>query len=77
MKKLLAGSLLFWSSLAYAGERHPEAINQPILDIGPGAHITGPLIVRDTITGGVIFFVRQESKLDVEAGSTGVQVFSR
>jgi hypothetical protein len=43
MKKLLVGSLLFWSSLAYAGERHSEAINNPIVDVGPGAHIKGPL----------------------------------
>ena len=70
MKKLLVGSLLFWSSLAYAGERHSEATNKPIVDIGPGAHIKGPLIVRDTITGEIIFFVRQDSKLDVEASST-------
>ncbi len=77
MKKLLVGSLLFGSSLAYAGERHPEAINQSIVDIGSGASIKGPLVVRDARTGEVIFSVRSDSKLDVESGSTGVQLFPR
>jgi hypothetical protein len=76
MMKLLVGSLLFVSSLAYAGERHPGA-KRPVVDIGPGAHIKGPLVVRDARTGDVLFSVRADSKLDVEAGSPGVQLFSR
>ena len=38
MMKLLVGSLLFVSSLAYAGERHPGA-KQPVVDIGPPANV--------------------------------------
>lgn len=75
MNKWLVGSLLFGSSLAFAGEYHPEV--QPIVDIGAGAHIKGPLVVRDFITGEVVFSVRSDSALDVGAGSSGVQLFSR
>jgi hypothetical protein len=75
MKKLLVGSLFFGISLAYAAERDP-VINQPIVNIGPGAHIKGPLVVRDARTGEVIFSVRQDSELDVEARAQGrVQLF--
>jgi hypothetical protein len=60
-----------------AGDFLNNNINQPIVEIGPGAHIKGPLVVRDAATGEVIFSVRTDSKLDVEAGSTGVKLFSR
>jgi hypothetical protein len=65
----LMGSLLFGSSLAFAGEHHP------VVDIGPGAHIKGPLVVRDT-AGEVVFSVRSDVALDVGASSSGVQLFS-
>ncbi|HEY4848295.1 MAG TPA: N-6 DNA methylase, partial [Methylocella sp.] len=52
-----------------AGDFLNNNMNQPIVEIGPGAHIKGPLVVRDAATGEVIFSVRTDSKLDVEAGS--------
>lgn len=77
MNRLSLALLFLMSQLAFADENPIAGVTQPIVDIGAGAHIKGPLVVRDIRTGEVIFSVRPDSELDVEAGSTGVQLFPR
>lgn len=75
MNRVLIVPVFLMSQLAFADEKPISVINQPIIDIGAGAKIKGPLIVRDSRTGEVVFSVRSGVALDVADGSTGGQVF--